>query len=69
MFFLRNNVMNNVNKNMLKNKRVYSDWNNNGCNFDFETKKKLQLMFIMTPSLYLLTICNFALTIASIVKK
>lgn len=64
MFFLRNNL----NK-MLKNKRVFSDWNNNGCNFDFETKKKLQLMFIMTPSLYILTICNFALTIASILTK
>ena len=64
MFFLRNNL----NK-MLKNKRVYSDWNNNGCNFDFETKKKLQLMFIMTPSLYVLTICNFILTAASILKK
>ena len=64
MFFLRNNL----NK-MLKNKRVFSDWNNNGCNFDFETKKKLKLMFIMTPSLYVLTICNFILTAASILKK
>lgn len=64
MFFLRNNV----NK-MLKNKRTYSDWNNNnGCNFDIETKKKLQIMFIMTPSLYILTICNFALTVAYIFK-
>ncbi len=63
MFFLRNNL----NK-MLKNKRVYSGLNN-GCNFDFETKKKLQLMFIMTPSLYVLTICNFILTAASILKK
>jgi len=53
---------------MLKNKRVFSDCNN-GCNFDFETKKKLQLMFIMTPSLYVLTICNFALTIGSILIK
>jgi hypothetical protein len=53
---------------MLKNKRAYSDLNN-GCNFDFETKKKIQLMFIMTPSLYILTICNFALTIASILTK
>ena len=67
MFFLRNNVMNNLNKNMLKNKRVFSDCN--GCNFDFETKKKLQIMFIMTPSLYILTICNFVLTAASILKK
>ena len=67
MFFLRNNL----NK-MLKNKRTYSDWNNNnnnnGCNFDIETKKKLQIMFIMTPSLYILTICNFALTVAYIFK-
>ena len=62
MFFLRNTV----NK-ILKNKRVFSDYNN-GCNFDFETKKKLQLMFIMTPSLYILTICNFVLTAASILK-
>ncbi len=63
MIFLRHNL----NK-MLKNKRAYSDLNN-GCNFDFETKKKIQLMFIMTPSLYILTICNFALTIASILTK
>jgi hypothetical protein len=69
MFFLRNNVMNNLNKNMLKNKRVYSDWNNNGCNLDIETKKKIQYMFVLTPSLYVLTICNFALTIGSILIK
>jgi hypothetical protein len=56
---------------MLKNKRTYSDWNNNnnnGCNFDIETKKELQIMFIMTPSLYMLSICNFALTVAYIFK-
>ena len=69
MFFLRNNVMNNLNKNMLKNKRVYSDWNNNGCNLDIETKKKIQYMFVLTPSLYVLTICNFELTIGSILTK
>ena len=66
MFFLKNCVK--VINPMLKNKRVFSDYNN-GCNFDFETKKKLQLMFIMTPSLYVLTSCNFALTIASILQK
>jgi len=66
MFFLKNCVK--VINPMLKNKRVFSDCNN-GCNFDFETKKKLQLMFIMTPSLYILTICNFVLTAASILKK
>ena len=42
MFFLRNNVMNNLNKNMLKNKRVYSDLNN-GCNLDIATKKKYNI--------------------------
>ena len=68
MFFLRNNVMNNLNKNMLKNKRVYSDLNN-GCNLDIATKKKIQYMFVLTPSLYILTICNFILTAASILKK
>ena len=41
MFFLKNCVK--VINPMLKNKRVFSDYNN-GCNFDFETKKKLQIM-------------------------
>ena len=70
MFFLRNCLKNVINT-MLKNKRTYSDWNNNnnnGCNFDIETKKELQIMFIMTPSLYMLSICNFALTVAYIFK-
>ena len=62
MFFLRNNV----NK-ILKNKRAFSNWDN-GCNLDIETKKKIQMMFIMTPSLYILSVCNFALTVALIFK-
>ena len=66
MFFLRNKVM----LPMLKNKRVYSNCNNNNCcNLDIETKKKIQLMFIMTPSLYVITFGTWVLTIASILKK
>ena len=65
MFFLKNCVK--VINPMLKNKRVFSDYNN-GCNFDFETKKKLQMIFIMTPSLYILSVCNFELTVALIFK-
>ena len=63
MFFLRNKVMNM----MLKNKRTFSNYNN-GCNLDNETTRKLQMMFIMTPSLYILNFCNFALTVALIFK-
>ena len=67
MFFLRNKVMMNT---MLKNKRVFSNCNNNNCcNLDIETKKKIQLMFVMTPSLYILSVCNVVLTIISIFKK
>ena len=66
MFFLRNKLM----LPMLKNKRVYSNCNNNNCcNLDIETKKKIQLMFIMTPSLYVITFGTWVLTIASILKK
>ena len=66
MFFLRNKVI----VPMLKNKRVFSNCNNNNCcNLDIETKKKIQLMFIMTPSLYVITFGTWVLTIASILKK
>ena len=66
MFFLRNKLM----LPMLKNKRVFSNCNNNNCcNLDIETKKKIQLMFIMTPSLYVITFGTWVLTIASILKK
>ena len=55
---------------MLKNKPVYSNCNNNNCcNLDIETKKKIQLMFIMTPSLYVITFGTWVLTIASSLKK
>ena len=68
MFFLKNYLK--VINPMLKNKRIFSNYNNNNncCNLDIETKKKIQIMFIMTPSLYILTICNFVLTAASILK-
>ena len=67
MFFLSNKVMMNT---MLKNKRVFSNCNNNNCcNLDIETKKKIQLMFIMTPSLYVITLGTWVLTIISIFKK
>ena len=67
MFFLRNKVMMNT---MLKNKRVFSNCNNNNCcNLDIETKKKIQLMFIMTPSLYVITLGTWVLTIISMIKK
>ena len=62
MFFLRNNVINSANK-MLKNKRFFSNCNNE-CNLDTETKQKIQMMFVLTPSLYVISICNLALTIA-----
>ena len=66
MFFLRNKVMIPI----LKNKRVFSNCNNNNCcNLDIETKKKIQIMFIMTPSLYVITFGTWVLTIASILKK
>ncbi len=59
MFFLRNNL-----KSTLKNKRVFSN-----CNLDIDTKKKIQIMFAMTPSLYILSLCNVVLTIVSIFKN
>ncbi len=62
MFFLRNKAMNGVNV-LLKNKRFFSNCNNE-CNLDTETKQKIQMMFVLTPSLYVLSICNLALTIA-----
>ena len=66
MFFLRNKVM----MPMLKNKRVFSNCNNNNCcNLDIETKKKIQIMFILSPSLYIITIGTYVLTIVSILKK
>ena len=66
MFFLRNKLM----LPMLKNKRVFSNCNNNNCcNLDIETKKKIQLMFIMTPSLYVITFGTWVLTISSFLKK
>ena len=55
---------------MVKNKRVFSNCNNNNCcNLDIETKKKIQLMFIMTPSLYVITLGTWVVTIISIFKK
>ena len=67
MFFLRNKVMMNA---MLKGNRVFSNCNNNNCcNLDIETKKKIQIMFAVTPSLYILSVCNVVLTIISIFKK
>ena len=66
MFLLKNNVMNSVNK-MLKNKRVFSNYDN-GCNLDIETKKKIQIMFALTPSLYVLSITNMILSIVTIFK-
>ena len=67
MFFLMNKVM----MPMLKNKRVFSNCNNNNncCNLDIETKKKIQLMFVMTPSLYVITLGTWVLTIISMIKK
>ena len=67
MFFLRNNVINSANK-MFKNKRFFSNCNNE-CNLDIETKKKIQIMFILSPSLYIITIGTWVLTIVSILKK
>ena len=66
MFLLRNKVMIPI----LKNKRVFSNCNNNNCcNLDIETKKKIQIMFILSPSLYIITIGTYVLTIVSILKK
>ena len=66
MFFLRNKLMIPI----LKNKRVFSNCNNNNCcNLDIETKKKIQLMFVMTPSLYAISIGTWVLTIISMIKK
>ena len=66
MFFLRNKLM----LPMLKNKRVYSNCNNNNCcNLDIETKKKIQIMFVLSPSLYVITLGTWVLTIISIFKK
>ena len=63
--------MNKVMMPMLKNKRVFSNCNNNNncCNLDIETKKKIQLMFVMTPSLYIITLGTWVLTIISMIKK
>ncbi len=66
MFFLRNGFK--IINPMLNNVRKFSNCNNN-CNFDIQTKQKIQLLFAMSPSLYVLSICNFALTIASIFAK
>jgi hypothetical protein len=60
MLFLRNNL-----KSTLKNKRIYS----NNCNLDIETKKKIQIIFAMTPSLYILSVGNVVLTIISLFKN
>jgi hypothetical protein len=66
MFFLRNKVMIPI----LKNKRVFSNCNNNNCcNLDIETKKKIQIMFVLSPSLYAITLGTWVLTIISIFKK
>jgi len=74
MFFLRNGikVINSVKliNPMLNNKRVFSNCNNNNCcNLDIETKKKIQLMFIMSPSLYVITFGTWVLTIVSMLNK
>jgi len=74
MFFLSNGIklINSVKliNPMLKNKRVFSNCNNNNCcNLDIETKKKIQLMFIMTPSLYVITFGTCVLTIVSMLNK
>ena len=66
MFFLSNKVMMNT---MLKNKRVFSNCNNNCCNLDIETKKKIQIMFILTPSLYIITLGTWVITIVSMINK
>ena len=66
MFLLRNKVMIPI----LKNKRVFSNCNNNNCcNLDIETKKKIQIMFVLSPSLYVITLGTWVLTIISIFKK
>jgi len=65
MFFLRNKVM----MPMLKNKRVFSNCNNNCCNLDIETKKKIQLMFVMSPTLYALTLGSWVMNIVTIIVK
>lgn len=55
---------------MLKNKRVFSNCNNNNCcNLDIETKKKIQILFAMIPSLYILNLSTCVLTVVSILKK
>ena len=65
MFFLRNRVM----MPMLKNKRVFSNCNNNCCNLDIETKKKIQLMFAMSPTLYIINFSTWVLTIVSMLNN
>ena len=65
MFFLRNRVI----MPMLQNKRVFSNCNNNCCNLDIETKKKIQLMFAMSPTLYVITFSNWVLTIVSMLNN
>ncbi len=65
MFFLKNKVM----MPMLKNKRVFSNCNNNCCNLDIETKKKIQLIFVMSPTLYVITLSNWVLTIISMLNN
>jgi hypothetical protein len=69
MFFLRNRVI----IPMLKNKRVFSNCNNNNnnncCNFDTETKQKIQLLFVMSPTLYALTLGSWVINIVTILVK
>lgn len=57
MFFLKNSV-----NTMLKNKRAFSILNN-GCNLDIDTKQKIRSMYVMTQSVYVLSISTWALTI------
>jgi hypothetical protein len=54
---------------MLKNKRVFSNCNNNCCNLDIETKKKIQLMFAMSPTLYIINFSTWVLTIVSMLNN
>ena len=63
MLFLKNTI-----KTPLKNQRVFSNFNN-GCNLDIDTKKKIQIMFALTPCLCAFSFGTWLLTIVSMLKK
>jgi len=63
MFFIKNCFK--IKIPTLKYNRQFSNCNNR-CDFDIDTKKKIQLTFAMSPSLYVLSISNCVLTIVSI---